>query len=145
MSATYRIDRYADLRFQPRQELGRYSVCSVPTVSCERTGWQQLLYHSPKQPVDVSNDVPSDVYAVLTQLFEEGESAVLAEEFGTARRTIGTAETVCRNKLPEGELRAQLLHGCDRVQATLDPTEGANADTAAEFLRAMDRRLERAV
>jgi hypothetical protein len=91
----------------------------------------------------VPDDVPSDVHAVLTQLFKEAESAILSEEYETTRQTVDTAETVCRNKLPEGELRAQLLHGCDRVQAALDSADGVDSDTTAEYLRAMDRRLAR--
>jgi len=89
----------------------------------------------------VPDELPSDVRAVLTQLFEEGETAIRSAEFETARQTVGTAETVCRNKLPEGDLRSQLLHGCDRVAVALDSTEGRNPDTAAEYLRAMGRRL----
>lgn len=90
----------------------------------------------------MSDDIPSDVDAVLRQLFEEGETAVLAGEFETARQTVETAETVCRNKLPAGTLRARLIHGCGRVQASLEPAEDINPDTAAEYLRAMGRRLE---
>ncbi|NLV05408.1 hypothetical protein GOC83_04575 [Haloarcula rubripromontorii] len=86
----------------------------------------------------MSSDLPSDVHAVLTQLAEEGETAITAAEFDTARQTVATAETVSRNKLPECELRSQLLHGCEQVSAALD----TNAhDAAAEYLRAMNRRL----
>jgi len=83
-------------------------------------------------------DLPSDVYAVLTQLAEEGETAISAAEFDTARQTVATAETVSRNKLPECELRSQLLHGCEQVCTALDAD---NPDAAAEYLRAMERRL----
>ena len=84
------------------------------------------------------DDLPSDVRAVLTQLVEEGKAAVVSSEFDTARQTVSTAETVSRNKLPESELRAQLLHGCERVSAALDDDR---PDAAAEYLRAMARRL----
>jgi phytoene dehydrogenase-like protein len=90
----------------------------------------------------VPDDVPSDVHAVLTQLFAEGESAALSGEYETARQTVETAETVCRNKLSEGDLRARLLHGCGRVRAALDSADDIDADAAAAYLRAMDRRLE---
>ncbi|WP_336336664.1 hypothetical protein [Haloarcula brevis] len=83
-------------------------------------------------------DLPTDVHAVLTQLVEAGETAVVSAEFDTARRTVATAETVSRNKLPESELRAQLLHGCERARSTLADDR---PDAAAEYLRAMTRRL----
>lgn len=86
--------------------------------------------------------LPSDVRAVLTQLFEEGETAIVAGKFETARRTVDTAETVCQHKLPEGERRSRLLHGCDRVAVALDSTGDRQPDTAAEYLRAMSRRVD---
>jgi len=82
--------------------------------------------------------VPSDVHAVLTQLVEEGETAVTSAEFDTARQTVTTAETVSRNKLPECDLRAQLLHGCEQVHTALN---NDCPDAAAEYLRAVGRRL----
>ena len=85
------------------------------------------------------SDLPSDVHAVLTQLASEGETAVDSAEFDTARQTVVTAETVSRNKLPEGELRAQLLHGCEQVRTALN---NDRPDAAAEYLRSMERRLE---
>lgn len=86
----------------------------------------------------MSRDLPSDVHAVLTQLAEEGESAIIEAEFDTARQTVVTAETVSRNKLPECDLRSQLLHGCEQVHTALD---NDHPDAAAEYLRAMERRL----
>jgi len=86
----------------------------------------------------VPTDLPSDVHAVLTQLLEEGETAVTSAEFETARQTVSTAATVSRNKLPDGDLRAQLLHGCEQVQTALNDHD---PDAAAEYLRAMNRRL----
>jgi hypothetical protein len=86
----------------------------------------------------VSRDLPSDVHAVLTQLAEEGETAISGAEFDTARQTVATVETVSRNKLPECELRSQLLHGCEQVYTALDTDD---PDAAAEYLRAMNRRL----
>ncbi|KAA9399845.1 hypothetical protein Har1130_01830 [Haloarcula sp. CBA1130] len=84
------------------------------------------------------SDLPSDVHAVLTQLVDAGETAVTSAEFETARQTVSTAETVSRNKLPECDLRAQLLHGCEQVHTALSDH---NPDAAAEYLRAMSRRL----
>jgi hypothetical protein len=86
----------------------------------------------------VSSDLPSDVHAVLTQLAEEGETAISGAEFDTARQAVATAETVSRNKLPACDLRAQLLHGCEQVHTALDED---HPDAAAEYLRAMERRL----
>ncbi|MEF8827716.1 MAG: hypothetical protein V5A49_01700 [Haloarcula sp.] len=84
------------------------------------------------------SDLPSDVHAVLTQLVEEGETAVDSAAFDTARQTVATAETVSRNKLPECDLRAQLLHGCEQVLTALSDQQ---PEAAAEYLRAMRRRL----
>lgn len=89
----------------------------------------------------MSGDLPSDVHAVLTQLLDETETAVTTGALGTARLTITTAETVCRNKLPEGDLRSQMLHGCGRVTVALEPTDGVDTEMAAEYCRAMSRRL----
>jgi hypothetical protein len=86
----------------------------------------------------VPRNLPSDVHAVLTQLAEAGEAAVDSAEFDTVRQTVATAETVSRNKLPECDLRAQLLHGCEQVHTALD---NDCPDAAAEYLRAMERRL----
>jgi len=89
----------------------------------------------------VSDDVPSDVHAVLTQLFEETETAIRAEEYETARQTIETATTVSRNKLPESDLRAQLLHGCAEVTAEIGAEDGVKYAVAVEYVRAMVERL----
>jgi len=90
----------------------------------------------------VPDVVPSDVLAVLRQLFEETETALRDGEFETARQTIGTAETVGRNKLPGGELRGQVRHGCGEVTVALEPDDGVDADVAAEYVRAMAQRLD---
>lgn len=86
---------------------------------------------------DDSPDVPPDVAAVLRQLFDAAGSAEVSLDTEEFRATVETAQTVTRNKLPESDLRGQLLHGTERVLATAehDPT------VAAEFLRAMERRL----
>jgi len=89
----------------------------------------------------VTEDVPSDVQSVLEQLLSEGEAAIRAGDTDTAREVIETVERVSRNKLPEGELRAQLLHGCRAVTDALAPAEGVESEVAAEYVRAMGRRL----
>ena len=103
----------------------------------------------------VTEDPPADVLAVLAQLFGEGQEALADGDADTAREAVTSAEAVATNKLPEGDLRGQLLHGCAQARALLDPEtgggsaegddpEGANGaepDAAAEYLAAMERRL----
>jgi len=98
-------------------------------------------YTRSSKPPTVPDDVPSDVRAVLSQLFEETETAILAGEFDTARQTVETATTVSRNKLPEGELRGQLLHGCSEVTSAIASEDGVESAIAVEYVRAMARRL----
>ncbi|MFC6757914.1 MULTISPECIES: hypothetical protein [Haloarcula] len=87
------------------------------------------------------DDLPSDVHAVLTQLLDETEAAIQAEEFDTVRQTIETATTVSQNKLPESDRRAQLLHGCGAVTAAIAAEDGVDADLTIEYVRAMAQRL----
>jgi hypothetical protein len=99
---------------------------------------QHGCYHCAYLMACVPRDLPSDVHAVLTQLAEAGEAAVDSAELDTARQTVATAETVSRNKIPECDLRAQLLHGCEQVHTALN---NDHPDAAAEYFRAMGRRL----
>jgi hypothetical protein len=94
----------------------------------------------------VTDDLPADVVAVLAQLFDEGQTALADDDPATARETVDTAEEVATNKLPEGSLRGQLLHGCAEVRGLLDPEveDGVETDAAAEYLAAMARRLPEA-
>lgn len=87
----------------------------------------------------MSGDIPSDVRAVLAQLLEEGETAIDSGDITVARDAVDTIERVSRNKLPDGELRDQLLHGCVRVRVTLDEDEHT---IAVAYLRAMASRLD---
>lgn len=89
----------------------------------------------------MSEDVPPDVSATLAQLFEEGQQALEDDDRETCRQTVESAERVVTNKLPEGELRGQLLHGCERVRHLLDPETDEDPEVAIEFLTAMQRRL----
>lgn len=86
----------------------------------------------------MSEDLPSDVKVVLTQLIDAGETAIRSAEFDTARQTMTSVETVSQNKLPESDLREQLLHGCEQVHTAIDEEQ---SEAAAEYLRAMGRRL----
>jgi len=83
--------------------------------------------------------LPTDVGAVLAQLFAEGRRALDDGDVETALATTASARTVASNKLPAGDRRERLLHGCARVEALLDAPE---ADAAAAYLAAMERRLE---
>lgn len=88
---------------------------------------------------DVSG-IPADIRAVLTQLFAEGRRSLGDGDVATARDIVASARTIVRNKLPEGERRERLLHGCARVASLLDGTP--ESDAAAAYLSAMERRLE---
>ena len=103
----------------------------------------------------MTEDPPADALAVLAQLFAEGQEALGNGDVDTARETLGSAEEVATNKLPEGDLRGQLLHGCAQARVLLDPetgggdgegdgpegVDGVEPDAAAEYLAAMERRL----
>ncbi len=89
----------------------------------------------------VDDDIPTDVQDTLAQLFEECATALEAGDLDTARETASSARSVATNKLPGGDLRDHLLHGCDRVEALLDPDEEVEADAATEYVAAMRRRL----
>ena len=94
----------------------------------------------------VHGEFSGDVMDVLGQLFEAGARALdgdAAPDGGsrtdTARQILTSAETVATNKLPEGEFRSRLRHGCDRALANLDTGDVA---AAAEHCRAMAREVE---
>lgn len=92
----------------------------------------------------MDDDIPADVEETLIQLLEECATALDGSEIVVARETITSARSVARNKLPAGDLRAHLLHGCDRVETLLDPEaedEEVEADAAEEYVAAMRRRL----
>ncbi|QLH76553.1 hypothetical protein HZS55_04200 [Halosimplex rubrum] len=86
-------------------------------------------------------DLPTDVRTVLSQLFAEGRRALGDDDTATARETVTSAAAVVRNKLPEGEFERELRHGCERVVDLLDAGDPADAEAAAEYLTAMERRL----
>lgn len=85
-----------------------------------------------------------DVMDVLGQLFEKGARALDGADADegprtdTARQILTSAETVATNKLPDGEFRSRLRHGCERALSTLDD----DAPAAAEHCRAMAREVE---
>jgi len=89
----------------------------------------------------VVEDLPTDVRTVLDQLFTEGQRALEAEELDTVREAVTSAKSAITNKLPESELRTELLHGCERIAVLLDAEGDAEPAVAAEYLAAMERRL----
>jgi hypothetical protein len=101
------------------------------------TSHQLLLLVPNCQPVTA--DLPADVRAVLEQLFAEAETAFRDGEPQVALSAVDTASTVARYKLPEGVLRAHLLHGCEQVEAATADENGTVV--AAEYVAAMARRL----
>lgn len=89
----------------------------------------------------MSTDVPPDVEAVLSQLFAEAQEALENGDVETAVSAVTSAATVVRNKLPEGTLRGELRHGCERMQAAVSGDE-QNVAVAVEYLTVMRSRLE---
>lgn len=88
----------------------------------------------------MTDDLPSDVQETLSQLFAEGRDALAADDIETGRAAVTSAESVVTNKLPEGDRRSQLLHGCERVSRLLDSDEVDTA-VATEYVAAMARRV----
>lgn len=84
----------------------------------------------------MSDDVPPDVQTVLCQLFGAGREALDEDDPERCGRIVDSASTVVTNKLPDGERKARLLHGCKRVQTLLEEDETA---AATEYLAAMER------
>lgn len=87
-------------------------------------------------------DLPTDVRTVLSQLFAEGRRALADDDVTTARESVTSAAAVVRNKLPDGEFKRELRHGCERVVDLLDAGDDDDAAAAAEYLAAMERRLD---
>jgi len=90
----------------------------------------------------VTEDIPADVRDTLAQLLDECATALDERDLATARDTIDTAQTVATNKLPDGDLRDELLHGCGRVATLIDADDDEDdTDAAGEYVAAMARRL----
>ena len=88
----------------------------------------------------VGVDLPADVEVTLTQLLSEAATAARARDTEDVSAVVDTVETVARNKVPPGDLREQLEHGCAAVQRVVadEPL------VAAEYLDAMVRRVQSA-
>jgi hypothetical protein len=101
---------------------------------------RELLAHGGRLTsvkTDGPPDVPPDVASVLHQLLDAAQAAERPLDSEEFRATVETAQTVTRNKLPESDLRAQLLHGTEQVLATAE----RNPPVAEELLRVMQQRL----
>ncbi|MFB6169091.1 MAG: hypothetical protein ABEJ43_09630 [Haloferacaceae archaeon] len=85
----------------------------------------------------MTEDLPVDVRDTLGQLFAEAGEAARDRRSETALAALSTAATVVENKVPEGDLKRQLAHGCERAQATAED----EPLVAAEYCGAMRERL----
>ncbi|WP_224268632.1 hypothetical protein [Haloprofundus salinisoli] len=83
-------------------------------------------------------DRSPDVHAVLTQLLDETHEHVRAGNSETAQELVETGETVTKNELPDGPLRARLLHGWAELPSLVDHDPAV----ATEYLRSMRRLLD---
>lgn len=85
----------------------------------------------------MTDDLPVDVRDTLAQLFEAAGEAARDGRAETAVAALESAATVVGNKLPPGELKRRLAHGCTRAIATVE----AEPLVAAEYCVAMRERL----
>ena len=85
---------------------------------------------------DGTSDVPHDVRAALSQLLEEAHTAARAGDTPAAAALLETAGTVATNKLPPGERRDRIRHGCERASVALPDTAlaAAYAEAAATYV-----------
>ena len=87
----------------------------------------------------MSEDLPSDVVAVITQLCEKTQQALADGDDDTARATVDTMDRVATNKLPEGQQRQTVRHACERITALLD--DDPDIAAASAYVEALDRRF----
>lgn len=76
------------------------------------------------------NDLPADVRAVLSQVFEAVPTELGRGETTAALSLVETARTVTTNKVPPGDRRQLLLSGCDRLETVVAGT-GNHEDRVA--------------
>jgi hypothetical protein len=79
------------------------------------------------------DDLPADVRATLTQLFDEAAAATRERRSETATAALETAATVVENKVPESDTKRRLAHGCGRAVETVE----AEPLVAAEYCETM--------
>jgi len=83
-----------------------------------------------------ADDVPHDVCAALAQLLDRAGRAAEAGDAETAAALLDTAGTVAANKLPDGDRRDRVRHGCAAAREALPDgaLAAAYADAAAARL-----------
>ena len=84
---------------------------------------------------DAADDVPHDVRAALSQLLDGAGRAAEAGDAESAAALLDTAATVAANKLPPGDRRDRLRHGCEAARAALPDGALAAAYTDAAAMR----------
>lgn len=88
---------------------------------------------------DEDADLPSNADAALAELLDDARRQARAGETDELVATLDTLAAVARNELPDGDRQERLLHGCERVAVHA----GDDYAVAAEFLRAMERLVDR--
>lgn len=83
--------------------------------------------------------LPSNVRSTLTKLLDEAAAAARARDEETLAAVMQSVETVTIEEVPDGDLKAQLRHGCRRV----DQAASDEPLVAAAYCDAMRRRVER--
>lgn len=81
-------------------------------------------------------EMPADVRSSLGQLLSNARQSARAGDAETARSLLETAGTVAENKLPEGDRRDRLRHGCSAAAEALP-----DGELAAAYVEAIERRL----
>ncbi|CCQ35687.1 uncharacterized protein Nmlp_1485 [Natronomonas moolapensis 8.8.11] len=81
-------------------------------------------------------EMPPDVRSSLGQLLSNARQSARDGDAETARSLLETAGTVAENKLPEGDRRERLRHGCAAAVGALP-----DGELAAGYVEAMERRL----
>ena len=87
----------------------------------------------------MSEDLPSDVVAVITQLCAKTRQALADGDCETARATVDTIDRIATNKLPEGDHRQTVRHACARITDLLGEDPDINAATA--YVDALEQRF----
>ena len=80
--------------------------------------------------------MPADVRSSLGQLLSNARRYARRGDDEVARSLLETAGTVAENKLPEGDRRERLRHGCSAATEALP-----DGELAAAYVEAMERRL----
>ena len=84
-------------------------------------------------------EMPPDVRSSLGQLLSNARQSARNGDHETTRSLLDTAGTVAENKLPAGDRRDRLRHGCAAAIEALP-----DGELAAAYVEAMERRLPEA-